>query len=344
MTVDARALGDLMMLGVRGSEPGDPELELDLDACASVGVRGVILFDRDVTTGGERNVRDPDQVRRLVTHLTSRLGDGTIVAIDQEGGCVRRLGPGRGFGDHPSASEFARLDPSDQREGAKRVARELSRCGIGLNFAPCVDLAIEPENPIIAAHGRSFGESADAVAACAEVVIGAHLDAGVACCLKHFPGHGSTRVDSHLGLPDITASHQDSEIMVFERLIRAHKDRPVCVMTGHLLHRGLDPEFPASLSRDVTTSVLRERLGFDGVVVTDAIDMDGVRARWSLEETIERAIGAGADLIVHACNSPLCEYAPDVVRAIGAVAGRVDGERARRSRARLDTLRAGGEA
>jgi beta-N-acetylhexosaminidase len=179
----------------------------------------------------------------------------------------------------------------------------------------------------------------ETVVACADIVIRAHDEAGVACCLKHFPGHGSSSADSHLELPDITGLHTDEELEVFRRLLN---DR-VCVMTGHLLHRGLDPERPASLSRSITTDLLRERMGFQGVVVTDSIDMDGVRARWSLQETIAHAVHAGADLVVHACNSRRGEYAPEVVQAVVEAAGSVDGALLRRAHQRLERLFGGGD-
>ncbi|MEO1511265.1 MAG: glycoside hydrolase family 3 N-terminal domain-containing protein, partial [Planctomycetota bacterium] len=203
MTTDAK-IGERLMLGLRGSEPGDPGLETDLAACASVGVRAVLLFDRDVASGRARNVIGRDQLRGLTAHIRSRLGADTIIAVDQEGGRVQRLGPDHGFAAHPSAAEFAGMPPRDRVAAADRLAAELADVGINLNLSPCVDIG--DGSPVIGGLGRSFGGDPDAVVECASAVIVAHRGRGIGCALKHFPGHGSAPGDSHKTLPDITRS------------------------------------------------------------------------------------------------------------------------------------------
>lgn len=322
MSAALHELGAMTMLGIRGATPGDPGLEEDLDACAHAGVRMVILFDRDMATGGDRNVRSPGQVRALTDHVRSRLGDGALVAIDQEGGHVQRLSRARGFAGWPSAREFASLAEEEQLAQSRAMAVALRDAGITLNFAPCVDVNINSASPAIGALERSFSVEPGEVAACATRVVWAHREGGVACVLKHFPGHGSASVDSHHDLVDISRSWKREHELAPYRVLMGER---VGVMTGHLILTAFDADRPASLSRAVTTGLLRDELGFAGPVFTDALDMEGVRARWSLQETIRLGVEAGADVLVHACNSARGEYAPDVVRAMEEASSEIEG-------------------
>lgn len=332
-----RELGAMTMLGIRGVTPGDPGLEEDLDACASAGVNMVILFDRDVATGTERNVRSPEQVRALTDHVRARLGNDALVAIDQEGGRVQRLSRATGFAGWPSARQFASLSEVQQWAQSRSMVMALRDAGINLNFAPCVDVDVDPTSPVIGALHRAFSDEPEQVVACAQRVVSAHREAGVACVLKHFPGHGSASVDSHHDLVDISKTWQrERELAPYRALLGL----PVGVMTGHLILAQLDANLPASLSRAITTNLLRHELSFAGPVFTDALDMEGVRARWSLDETIRLGVQAGADVLVHACNSARGEHAPDVVRAMERASSAIDGLelRAARSRQRLRSL------
>ncbi|MFI4917700.1 MAG: glycoside hydrolase family 3 N-terminal domain-containing protein [Phycisphaerales bacterium JB060] len=322
MSAALRDLGSMMMLGIRGATPGDPRLEEDLDACAHAGVRMVILFDHDLYNGGDRNVRSPAQVRALTDHVRSRLGADALVAIDQEGGRVQRLSPAHGFAGWPSAREFASLAAEEQFSQSRAMAVALRNVGITLNFAPCVDVNIDPESPVIGAMKRSFSGDPETVSACANRVVQSHREVGVACVLKHFPGHGSASVDSHHDLVDISQTwERERELVPYRALI----GKNLGVMTGHLMLAQFDIDRPASLSPAVTTRLLRDEYGFAGPIFTDALDMEGVRARWSLEETICLGLEAGADVIVHACNSARGEYAPEVVKAMEQVCSKIDG-------------------
>lgn len=349
----------LLCVGVRGWGPGNAAFEADIRACERAGVGAVILFDVHLAERARlgllgrgadgaralaaRNIIDPDQTRALIAHLRERLGRQVLIAIDQEGGRVARLTPARGFAADPSAAEFARLDAAAQREAAERQARQLAGLGIDLNFAPCVDLA-RHEAGVIAPLGRSFGDEAEGVARCARVVLEAHRRAGVGACVKHFPGHGSAAGDTHVGLADITATHGEDEARVFEELAEAP-----AMMAGHLLHRGVDAERPASLSRAWLTGVLRDRVGYGGVIATDSIDMGAVRDRWSAAEACVLAVEAGADLVVHGFNAPddmvdAPHPAPAMARALAEAleAGRLDRRAIDASLARLAALRGAG--
>jgi beta-N-acetylhexosaminidase len=340
-----RLCGRVLMVGIRGGTMDDPRTREDVDACKQARVGGVILFATDLGEGGDRNIHHPMQVRRLVGDLRHELGADLIVSIDQEGGQVARLRPERGFEPHVSAALFGRLDPHSQRAQARSQARQLASLGVDLNFAPCVDLSVNPDCPVIAGKDRAFGKDPVAAASCAGVWIEEYARVGVHCCLKHFPGHGSATNDTHEGLTDITETYQEApELGVFERLIAQHADS-VAVMTGHLMHRTIDKHLPASLSRAHTGGLLRARLGFEGVVVTDSLDMGAITERFDPVEAMVLALNAGTDILLEGANMPGCVRPATALRlarslAEAVEAGRVNGgvERLARSSERIDRL------
>jgi beta-N-acetylhexosaminidase len=278
----------------------------------------------------------------LIAHIRETLGPGTIVAIDQEGGSVQRLRAARGFVESPSAAEYARMTDEERALAVSALAGQLASLGIDLNFAPCVDVAINADSSIIARRGRSFGADPAEVTRLAREIVEAHRAAGVTPCLKHFPGHGSAASDSHIGLPDITGVWDESrELAPFAALISS--SAPLAVMTAHLLHRGVDAGFPASLSRAWTTGVLRERLGFDGVVVTDSLDMRAIADRWPSGEAAALALMAGADLALDANNMPGPARACPALEMAGAIrraldSGALSEDALRRSAARVEAI------
>lgn len=315
-------IGRMFMVGVRGAEPGDAGLEADLDACAGVGIGGVILFSTSVPGGGERNVRSPEQLARLTSHIRERLGPGTLIGIDQEGGRVARLTPERGFAPSPSARDYASMPRDERKEHADRLALELSSAGINWNFAPCVDVDHDPPSPVIGALDRAYAHDPSVVVECAHEVMEAHRAHGLAVSIKHFPGHGASADDSHMCLPDISDRHRaEIDLAPFRSIIASSADDGLLtVMTAHVLHRGLDRSLPASLSPAITTRLLRETLGFAGVVVTDSLDMNGVRDQHSLTDACRLALLAGADVLLDGCNGPVGDTAGDVARSVRELA------------------------
>lgn len=274
-----------------------------MDACAEARCRAVILFDRDLPSGGARNIESATQLASLIAHVRARLGQGVIVAIDQEGGKVARLSPSKGFAVAPSAEEFAALPDEAQRAVAAAQARQLGRFGIDLNFAPCVDVARAYGCSVIEGLGRAYSMDAQAVVRCARVVIEAHLAEGVTACIKHFPGHGGASGDSHVTLPDITDSHDSAiDLASYEALIPAYAARGLCVMVGHLAHDRIDSARPASLSSAWIDGLLRQSLRFGGLVVTDSLDMGALRSFGAPDRCAALALAAGADLVVDANN------------------------------------------
>ncbi|MBL0926596.1 MAG: glycoside hydrolase family 3 protein [Phycisphaerales bacterium] len=360
-------VGAMLMVGVRGHDPADPLLRADLAACREAAVGGVILFDvhlptltallargvprDDALAQAPRNIISPSQLRRFTAMLRSELPSLRWIAVDHEGGAVARLNPRRGFAPTPTAAEFARLPPGGRRREAAALAAMVAQAGFNLNFAPCVDLALNPASAVIAGKGRSFSADPAAVAALAREVISALAETGVVGCLKHFPGHGSAAEDSHLGMVDITGTHDPREIEPY-RVILSASDGPrsLMVMPGHVMHRGIDPDHPASLSKAHITGTLRGGLGFNGVVVTDSLDMRAVVDRYGPSEAGESlvlAVNAGADLLLDGVNHPGPERACPAPAMHAALMralrdGRVDGSEARVRRAwsRLERARA----
>ena len=335
-----RMLGAMLMCGFRGAElaPGDPFLA----AVASGHVGNVILFDKDVTSGGERNIRSPEQVRRLTATLRATAPGPIFIAVDQEGGQVRRLKPQKGFLDLPAAQRLGQGSIVETRETAGRLGEELAGLGINVDMAPVADVDSNPLNPAIGRLGRAFS-SDPAVVASHALAIGQGLAAhGVAPVLKHFPGQGCAREDSHLGLTDITQCWDSAtDLLPYAEIFRA--GWPGMVMPGHLFHARLDPELPATLSRMVVTGLLRQGLGWQGVVISDDMQMKAISGRYGLRDAILLAVRAGVDILLYGNNLEWEEGLPEKVFATlrGLVEdGSISVERVRKSWERISALHA----
>ncbi len=297
------------MTGIRGAELDDPRCREDVALLKKLHIKNVILFDVHLPTGGLRNIVSEDQVKQLTDDLRNELGDDLIIGIDQEGGEVNRLTnfSNTAVSEMLSAKMQGVMSEKQLASVIDPVAQALSQAGINLNFAPCVDLAVNPDNPIIARKGRSLGSDPQRVVQAASTIIRSYDEHGIRCCIKHFPGHGSTTVDTHLGLADITDSYERIERDVFELLIQSMRSGSVPmtgVMTGHLINTQIDPDHPSSLSRIHTTNHLRDELGFDGVVFTDSIDMDAIRTQHDAGRSSVLALSAGADMVIDGFNAP----------------------------------------
>ena len=289
-------IAGMLLVGFRGTTAD--EASATLADIRDLGLGGVVLFDFDTPTGQRvRNIVSPAQLSELVAALREAAGDRPlIVAVDEEGGQVARLDPDHGFPATLSAAELgARDDPAFTRGRATELATTLRGVGIDLNLAPVVDLNLNPSNPIIGALGRSFGADPDLVVAQAEAFVAAHRQVGIRTALKHFPGHGSATADTHLGVVDVTSVWQDVELEPFRRLVA--DGLADAVLTAHVFNAALDPEHPATLSRPIVTGMLREDLGWDGVVISDDMQMGAIRAQYGYPEAVALAIEAGIDLL-----------------------------------------------
>ncbi|MEU4086770.1 glycoside hydrolase family 3 protein [Streptomyces aureus] len=241
-----------------------------------------------------RNIASPEQLAALTAQLRAERDD-VLVAIDEEGGDVTRLEVRTGSSFPGNHALGAVDDVALTEEVARELGRRLAACGVNLNWAPSADVNSNPANPVIGV--RSFGADTDLVARHTAAYVTGLQAAGVAACTKHFPGHGDTAVDSHHALPRIDADLsvlQARELVPFRAAIAAGSR---AVMSAHILVPALDPERPATLSRRILTGLLREELGYEGLIVTDGMEMQAIAATYGIERGSVLAIAAGADAI-----------------------------------------------
>jgi len=252
-------------------------------------VRAICLF--------RRNLGTEDEIRKLTADLREVMGPNALIGIDQEGGSTIRA---TFLPQAPAAMALGAIgDEALCEQVGAVVARGLRSLGINWNFAPVLDVNNNPGNPVIAE--RSFGEDPDEVERLAAAWMRGSLREGVACCVKHFPGHGDTATDSHHALPVVdksVAQLEALELKPFRALAHARGTTPAApsVMTAHIVYPQIDPEHPATLSRPVLTGLLRENLGYDGVVITDALMMKAVHDKYGHAVGAVMALQAGADM------------------------------------------------
>ena len=293
--------GQMLMIGFRGLAV-DSQSPIMRDI-SKRKIGGVILFDYDVPSGTPvRNIRSPRQVKTLVSDLQKTASVPLFIAIDQEGGKVCRLKGKFGFPPSVSAQYLGSLNSVETtKRYADATAETLAGLGINLNFAPVVDLNVNPDNPVIGKLERSFSADPAIVTRHALAVIDSLHDQGVLSAIKHFPGHGSSLNDSHKGFVDITDTWSTEELKPFEAIVRS--GRCDMVMTAHIFNGKLDSVWPATLSSRVMGGILRGNMRYAGVIISDDMQMNAIRQHYGLETAIERAILAGIDILVFANNS-----------------------------------------
>ena len=289
------AVGQMLMIGFRGDV-----LDGDITAMLrDIQPGGVVLFDYDLPSKGEvvRNITSPEQLRALTSALQGIAP--YFIAVDAEGGYVNRLKEAYGFTvSVPSAQELGRQSLGKTKRVADALARELKDMGINWNFAPVVDVNIDPQSPVIGAIGRSFSDVPRTVVAHANAFIKAHREQQVIPTLKHFPGHGSAAGDTHLGVTDVTETYRlAKELLPYQKFIQKGYEDPI--ITAHIVNQKLDKSGrPATLSHDMITKLLRYEMGFDGVVISDDMQMGAIVEAYGLTEAVVEAIKAGVDMIL----------------------------------------------
>ena len=312
-------IGQMLLVGFRGQEVDTTKNPEIVSALRDYHVGSVILFDYDVPTGTRgRNIKDAAQLRRLCSQLRS-YNPSLLIGVDQEGGYVSRLSPRYGFPRIPSAKQLGTMGEDSLRHYADMTAQMLREVGINLDFAPVADVDVNPRCPVIGAIERSFSSKPDEVKRCCGSWIEVSANRQVVSCMKHFPGHGSATGDTHKGLVDVTDTWQRCELEPYGSL---PADRTM-VMTAHVVNRKLDPSgLPASLSPTIT-SLLRDSLGFQGVIVTDDLAMGAIVSQYSFERAVRMAVLAGADLLCLSNNGG--SYDPQMVpRAVKVIKQMID--------------------
>ncbi len=293
-TLDEK-IGSMFMVGFMGTTaPKNSQICKDI---AQYHLAGVILFDANPVNKSEaKNIANKNQVAQLTQQLQACSYDGKLlISVDQEGGNVQRLKSKYGFyGNFSKASDMSKLSEISVIQQYDQMGEELSSEGINYNLAPDVDLAINKQNRVIYQLGRSFGSDPKMVAKYSSIFMNDMHNHGVLTSLKHFPGHGSSLGDTHKGFVDVTTLWQEKELDPY-RLLAKTADT---VMVAHVFNEKLDPQYPATLSNKTVNGLLREKLGFEGVVITDDLQMGAINQKYGLKNTLKLAIGAGDDILL----------------------------------------------
>jgi len=288
-------IGQMIMTGFAGSTDRDQGVIAVRGQLAKGTIGGVVLYPE--------NIGPPEELRALTAFLrNAKSSPIPFIAVDQEGGLVQRLTRRNGHSYFPSALSVGRNPSFASPDSAIRLyatmAEELAHAGFNLNFGPVVDLNLNPYNPVIGQRGRSFGADPNIVTMLARAFIIAHREANIVTVAKHFPGHGSSHVDSHKTLADVSQSWREIELEPYRALA---KDGLLDgVMLGHLYHPRFSDgaRLPASLSGRAVQALRASYIGFEGVVVSDDMEMGAVSGDYSFEERVIKAVNAGTDLLV----------------------------------------------
>lgn len=314
--------GRLVMVDIPGKS-------LDAETAAFLReqkIRSVCLF--------RKNIGTEDEVRALMRDLIAVLGPEALIGIDQEGGAVVRV---TFLPQPPSAMALGASGDADRAEAVgAAVARGLKSLGINWNFAPVLDVNNNPANPVIGE--RSFSNDPVEVSRLAAAWMRGSLREGVACCVKHFPGHGDTHVDSHHALPTVDKTRAELNALELAPF-KALTGQAPAMMTAHIVYPQIDPDRPATLSPELIGGILRRDWGYDGVVITDALMMKAVAERFGYAKSAVMAIEAGADMVL--AQGSLDEQLVAINALRDAFAdGRLTPQQGETANRRLDTLAA----
>jgi beta-N-acetylhexosaminidase len=299
-------IGQMLMVGLPPAEANKDTLIVDI---VDRNLGGVLMF--------AYNIPSPEVIRALNTELQTYGNDRLFIAVDQEGGRVARLNAGNGYESTYTAEKLGEEFNSEDstRAQAGLMAGWLADAGFNVNLAPVVDVNVYRESPAIGRLKRSFSEDEHIVFEHASWFIEEFNDRNIITSLKHFPGHGSAKVDSHFGFTDISNTWETRELYPFQELIRnGYSDM---IMTGHLFKSDWDNQYPVSLSHPAITGVLRNDLGFEGVVISDELFMKAIQDHYGFDEAVVQAINAGTDILLFNTNlynkHSLTRYVVDLV-------------------------------
>jgi beta-N-acetylhexosaminidase len=255
---------------------------------------GVILYAANITS--------PSQVKQLNDTIKKYSNTPSFIAVDQEGGKVARLSASNGYKSTLTAYSLGTIINREDstRKTAAMMAGWLKQAGFNIDLAPVADVNVNPNSPAIGKLERSFSKYPDSVYLHTKWFIEEFNKQKILNCLKHFPGHGSAYQDSHFGFTDISNSWSEAELIPYKSLIANGYDG--MVMLGHLFNSNLDPLYPASLSKNVVTNLLRTQLGFKSVTITDGMSMQAITSNYGFEDSIELVVNAGVDILLYEYN------------------------------------------
>ena len=292
-----RKIGQLFMVGIPGTKLDDKTL----NRIQNLHIGSFILF--------RKNTPDPKTTAILCNDLQNEAQRNNhdlelLLAIDQEHGRVIRIN--NGLTIFPCQQDIGKIgDESISRKTAEIIGKELRLMGLNINFSPVADVNSNPKNPVIG--DRSFGDNAQLAAQMTAQYIKGYQDAEIISCAKHFPGHGDVTIDSHLDLPVVEKTIDElfkTELVPFQKAI----DQKVpTIMTAHILYKKIDPKYPATASYEILENLLRKKLGFKGVIISDDLQMKALTRHYDLPELTIKIINAGCDLLIFSENLD-CDY------------------------------------
>jgi beta-N-acetylhexosaminidase len=297
-------VGQMIMVGI--GDFNSPNIENKIYDAAKAGIiGGVIVYEKNI------NAADPiNSLTKIISRLQQSSTIPLFVSIDEEGGHVSRLKNKYGFPQTKKAEQLGKMNNTDSTYYyAELTANTLSKLGININYAPDIDVNINPASPAIGKLGRSYSSDPAIVASNAAAVVKAHRAYNVGTVLKHFPGHGSSSTDTHKDLTDVTNTWRFTELLPYKTLLDS--GLVDAVMTAHIINEHLDSsKTPATLSKTIMTDILRGFLGFNGVVFSDDMQMHAISKQYGTAQAIKMTINAGVDVIMFAHNVPQADKKP----------------------------------
>jgi len=285
-------IGQMIMTGFYNTGASRDTLNKDLQS----GLQGNVLTLR-------RNLQSPDQIKQLTDELQqSALRYPLLVGVDQEGGRVARLTSSNGYSKTKSPAFIGqfRNNEFEAKEEAYSMAVWLKEAGLNFNLGQVVDVNVNPKSPAIGALDRSYSKDEEVVYKHVKWATDVYHEEDIATALKHYPGHGSSVDDSHIKFTDVTDTWQERELVPYKKLIAAgYVD---AIMTGHIINKDWDAVWPASLSKRMITDILRDSLGFKGLVISDELFMRAIKNNYGFDEVVVQTIKAGTDILLFSTN------------------------------------------
>ena len=290
-------IGEMIIIGIDGTQLSQTPAVKKYLAAGNLG--GIILYEKNIAKTNSKTT-----LKTLCKEIQSQSNKTVFIGIDQEGGTVNRLKTKYGFPKSVTAKYLGELNNLDSsRAYAQTMAKTIKELGINVNFTPCVDLCSNPNNPIIAKYGRCYSDNPQIVATHAGIFSETLFENNILPVLKHFPGHGSSKGDTHLGMADVTEVWTENELVPYRALIK--KDLAQAIMSAHIINAKLDPDtLPSTLSKPILTGMLRNDLGFKGVIFSDDMQMRAISDHYGLENAILMAVNAGIDVLMFSGNIP----------------------------------------
>ena len=293
-------IGQMLILGFHGTVINDQSEITKIIQNYNIG--GVIIFENNIETPQQLTKLNEDlqKINHKINRFFNRPELPLFISIDYEGGKVNRLKEIYGFPKTFSAKEIGQMSIANATTEAIKMRKTLNHTGFNLNFAPALDLEVNSNNPIIAKKERSFSAEPIAVSTYAGIFSKEYLSHNIICSYKHFPGHGSSTGDSHIEFVDVTETWHEDELLpyLYQFNLPFHCDM---IMTSHIVNKKLDDTgMPATMSHKMLTDILRHKLKFNGVIITDDMQMKAIADHYSKKEAITKAINAGVDMLIFA--------------------------------------------